>query len=752
MGSEFRSHWSTDYELGAEISSAGADGVIRRAFRKGRPGIACHVLKFVHRSTDAGGHDEMKQYREATVLKRLNHDNIVKLLGIYDSRSFLYAMAFPEADTDLQQMLRRREEHCLPDNMATEVAKQLRNGLAYVHQADILHRDLKPANVLVFLDDPPRYVIADFSRARGLEARATRCRGKQAVTSSGASLANAAFEMTVKVCTPQYQAPETVCEDSCQIAEFYGFSSDAWSYGCVVFAVLSGRHFMETPPGDAKSFVRACAARLGRPPPASRFPESETSPLPATVSMAEALSGRSESAMDFVTKLLRWVPHSRMTLQAAANHPWLACAGKRPSEPASAASPGAFQIDVSEPSGRLGKRRRCALGSVTKIEPGSEARGSVLDSDSAASLGACEMNVAESSGHEKERKETKSEKTTDCQLGSPAPGWETTAGRKRCECSRRCKQPGHSRQGPGCKSKDLVRGSSLCSLCVCRVKPCLRPRFNGPRCYMHEQLYSTLSWPMQATHCLGSAAEDCFPADVTDFLHHLDKVGKSVVGVVFVALLKEPSATKIFTRGLDAQSCATASSDAWRQRLVSVAREVSASPTYVREAKQLSRQGVCRFCGTMRTCAVFGVTKKAGAGSPSDPENRTTLGVRGNAFDVQQQDTGGRFQQFYDVTEAAQETWLACLSQKDPEKLIKDIESLVGKLKIGEYMQGSDATCYVAKFVARKMLMACWQIGAMRTAVKWNVGNSQTGDEPMGVSAPPLHPREPRSVTYLSNV
>ena len=47
-------------------------------------------------------------------------------------------------------------------------------------------------------------------------------------------------------------------------------------------------------------------------------------------------------------------------------------------------------------------------------------------------------------------------------LPRPPPKPCTILGRKLCQCGRRCRNPGHSPSGPGCQSKELVKGSALC--------------------------------------------------------------------------------------------------------------------------------------------------------------------------------------------------------------------------------------------------------------------------------------------------
>ena len=86
-------------------------------------------------------------------------------------------------------------------------------GIDYCHRFNICHRDLKPENLL--LDRDRNIKIADFGMA-ALE------RGDKLLETSCGS--------------PHYASPEIVAG-----LNYHGASSDIWSCGIILFALLTGR-------------------------------------------------------------------------------------------------------------------------------------------------------------------------------------------------------------------------------------------------------------------------------------------------------------------------------------------------------------------------------------------------------------------------------------------------------------------------------------------------------------------------------
>lgn len=111
-------------------------------------------------------------FREIKIIRRLDHDNIVKVYEVLgpkgadlqgDLFKFNTVYVVQEyMETDLARLL---EQGPLSEEHAKLFMYQLLRGLKYIHSANVLHRDLKPANVFVNTEDLV-LKIGDFGLAR----------------------------------------------------------------------------------------------------------------------------------------------------------------------------------------------------------------------------------------------------------------------------------------------------------------------------------------------------------------------------------------------------------------------------------------------------------------------------------------------------------------------------------------------------------------------------------------------------------
>lgn len=106
--------------------------------------------------------------REAEVLERVAHPNIVRSLGVCAPRYLL--MEHLEGPT-LRQMI---DEGELKPNDVMRIGVHIGAALARVHAAGYLHLDLKPGNVIVASGRP---VLIDFGTARVVGHKASRVMG-----------------------------------------------------------------------------------------------------------------------------------------------------------------------------------------------------------------------------------------------------------------------------------------------------------------------------------------------------------------------------------------------------------------------------------------------------------------------------------------------------------------------------------------------------------------------------------------------
>jgi tRNA A-37 threonylcarbamoyl transferase component Bud32 len=168
--------------------------------------------------------DFMEKFRrEAGVVARLNHENIVR---VYDVE-LLYKTAFIVMEylegVPLDYLVENMPT--LPLSRALDILIQVANGLKYAHGKGIVHQDIKPANIFIQEDDRAR--IVDF----------------------GLALPIGSIDDTGFGGTPFYMAPEQIeCEE---IDE----RTDVYSFGIMAYEIATGsRPF---PQKDVSAVFRA---------------------------------------------------------------------------------------------------------------------------------------------------------------------------------------------------------------------------------------------------------------------------------------------------------------------------------------------------------------------------------------------------------------------------------------------------------------------------------------------------------------
>lgn len=168
--------------------------------------------------------------REVRLLKRFQHENIVKTFKITDCngstiddptlenfKDFDSVYVVEELlDTDLQKIINKNGK------LSLDVSKlflyQLLRGLKYIHSANVLHRDIKPGNLFVNKEDLT-LKIGDYGLARVFDERY-----------------NHKGYLTAIVSTRYYRAPEVIVD-----LGNYSYAIDMWSTGCVFAEMLLGK-------------------------------------------------------------------------------------------------------------------------------------------------------------------------------------------------------------------------------------------------------------------------------------------------------------------------------------------------------------------------------------------------------------------------------------------------------------------------------------------------------------------------------
>jgi mitogen-activated protein kinase 7 len=247
--------------------------------------------------------------RELRLLRHFHgHPNIIALQDIFRS---------PEANFDelyiAQELMDADLVHIvnckfpLPEAHIRHFLYQLLCGLKALHSANVIHRDLKPGNIL--WRHSGELKICDFGLARGM----------------GEAMDGADVTMTNYVATRWYRPPEILLYRA-----QYGKSLDIWSVGCILAELFGRKVFL--PGQSAFEQLHLILQKLGTPAPEAlariqssrsrayieRLPHYTRQPL------AHRFPHISPAGLDLLDRMLDFDPTTRITVDEALRHPYLA--------------------------------------------------------------------------------------------------------------------------------------------------------------------------------------------------------------------------------------------------------------------------------------------------------------------------------------------------------------------------------------------------------------------------------------------
>ena len=151
--------------------------------------------------------------REITMMKLMNHPNILRICDVYEGDEELYLVLEYVEGGELFDFLVNRGK--FPPNEALIYFRQIVYGLNYAHTFSIIHRDLKPENILIASLSPPLLKIADWGMA---------------------AFAPPLIQLETSCGSPHYASPEIVNGE-----KYQGNATDVWSCGVILYALLTGK-------------------------------------------------------------------------------------------------------------------------------------------------------------------------------------------------------------------------------------------------------------------------------------------------------------------------------------------------------------------------------------------------------------------------------------------------------------------------------------------------------------------------------
>lgn len=244
------------------------------------------ALKVMLSGEQASANEVARFRREASVLSRMQHPNIIAMhdFGVHEGKLFYtmdYIEGIPVSDLtkridtapeqkssslkDLVQYLRSEKSTqliridndgsikletrplaaLLPIKQTLHLFVKILNALEYAHERGVVHRDLKPANVLINMYGEP--VLMDF----GLATAASDMSSENEMTVSGQLMG-----------TPIYMAPEQASKG----AKACDARSDVYSTAAILYEMTTGQNVVGRKFDNVMGIVNAVANNDVVPP------------------------------------------------------------------------------------------------------------------------------------------------------------------------------------------------------------------------------------------------------------------------------------------------------------------------------------------------------------------------------------------------------------------------------------------------------------------------------------------------------
>lgn len=239
--------------------------------------------------------------REIKLLQHLRSHNVVSLLEVMVERNECF-MVFEYLSHDLTGLI-NHPTFTLTAAHKKNLAKQMFEGLDYLHHRGVLHRDIKAANILI--SNQGLLKFADFGLARFFSKSRT-------------------LDYTNRVITIWYRPPELLLGET-----RYGPEVDVWSAACVYVEMFTKKAVFPGEGGEISQLDKLYNM-LGTPNRAD-WPNLVETPWFELMGPTERRKRIFEdvyrdiltpAALDLISQIFRYDPAKRPTTADILNHPY----------------------------------------------------------------------------------------------------------------------------------------------------------------------------------------------------------------------------------------------------------------------------------------------------------------------------------------------------------------------------------------------------------------------------------------------
>lgn len=266
-----------------KVLGSGAMGVVYQAIDPViERVVAIKTVNFQINQSDIAEY-EARFAQEIKAAGKLNHPNIVTIFDVGKTDRFAYmAMEFIEGE-ELKALV--APDKPLPIAIATSIAAQVADGLAFAHSREIIHRDVKPSNIMVSEAEGQDGLVAKI-----MDFGIARMPASKVKTLTGMILGS-----------PRYMSPEQVIGTEVTAA------TDVFALGVVLYEMLTGNSPFD---GPNISAIMYATVNTVPPPPSAHNPlVPENLDTLVLQALAKEPAARFASMRDFARALHDAVKH-----------------------------------------------------------------------------------------------------------------------------------------------------------------------------------------------------------------------------------------------------------------------------------------------------------------------------------------------------------------------------------------------------------------------------------------------------------
>lgn len=239
--------------------------------------------------------------RECIILKKLKHENIIKLIGIENTKKNCHLICEYCNGGNLFEYKRFYQTHYstqLNELFVQKIIRQVIKGLEYLHLNGMIHRDIKLDNILLNFNSVPN-VLGENKRCQVVDLKKMSLNDNITIKIADLGLAK---ELKLTKAGTICGIPITASNDkTINNTKTYNTKVDLWSLGSITYELLVGRE----PSCNVKEF-QDLKEEINK----------AASSLPKSLQL-------SIEAISFINGLLQFSPEKRMTWDEIKSHPFI---------------------------------------------------------------------------------------------------------------------------------------------------------------------------------------------------------------------------------------------------------------------------------------------------------------------------------------------------------------------------------------------------------------------------------------------